>query len=649
MLHSFNHYLVVKGITRAKTLSLRIAHKILERSIISIQEENTHNNDNPVKLVHLFHVFSDLIPKASPEMFLDNLLRECAQILQFDAATIVLWESQIGFFNTIFNIPSDITLRGTLLKPEQGGLDGRLFRESDRNFIELTNYSKNMDVFPPMKSAAFQYAMGFSLSQPSGSVYSTICFYSYARTKRITPEEQAFILQIGLFLKIAISYGKIVEDSNAIKKISEEYRNLIDLILNASPDIIINIDLAGKIKFWNNAVAICTKYSTNEMLNQKIPLVLGENEGNFYQILGQVRLGHSQLNQHFLFAVKKESDQNIPDLTRIVNLSFFPVKSQKGEIDSILITGQDLSEKHALKQQLSEFNLALTQKEIALSQKEDELIKTQQELEAAEKLALIGALSEKLNHQINNPLMSMLNLLELLHQEIREQYEPKEYSSTKSFYTSVLQPYFVSLSQEGLRINSIMKSLRYFSVVAKDRHYRDNTDVIEALNQVLTEIRPQLVTKNIKLHYDKKIIQSQINGHFNQLKFVFSSILDNAIWAIENRGLIKEPGQIYITTNRVEINKIKYIQISIEDNGVGIVENDLPHLFDPFYTNWSSNPPDERKMDSVDQPIHVGLSLATVRVILFNHQAQIIVKSNQDIEKNKRTLVMMNFPEVEIS
>ena len=44
----------------------------------------------------------------------------------------------------------------------------------------------------------------------------------------------------------------------------------MDLLVNASPDLIINIDLTGKIKFWNQAAEQSTGFTAGEMMDKKL-------------------------------------------------------------------------------------------------------------------------------------------------------------------------------------------------------------------------------------------------------------------------------------------------------------------------------------------------------------------------------------------
>src|SRR5206468_10351855 len=68
-----------------------------------------------------------------------------------------------------------------------------------------------------------------------------------------------------------------------------------------------------------------------------------------------------------------------------------------------------------------------------------------------------------------------------------------------------------------------------------------------------------------------------------QMKQVFMNLILNAIQAM------KEGGSIYISTRSYSKNEAgqpeQYVQVEIRDTGVGIPEENLDHIFDPFFTS----------------------------------------------------------------
>ena len=91
----------------------------------------------------------------------------------------------------------------------------------------------------------------------------------------------------------------------------------------------------------------------------------------------------------------------------------------------------------------------------------------------------------------------------------------------------------------------------------------------------------------------------------NQIKQACVAILVNASEAVP------ENGEIIIATKNPDIDSIK---IEISDNGIGIPEDDMPHIFEPFFST---------KHDTSG----IGLGLAIVHGIVKSHNGKIEVKS----------------------
>ena len=78
-----------------------------------------------------------------------------------------------------------------------------------------------------------------------------------------------------------------------------------------------------------------------------------------------------------------------------------------------------------------------------------------------------------------------------------------------------------------------------------------------------------------------------------------------------------------------------HVRVTVHDNGCGINSEDLPRIFEPFFTNWVSG--DESKNS---QDIHIGLGLPTVKLVIENHHGMINVKSTLQ----KGTSFILDFP-----
>jgi len=97
-----------------------------------------------------------------------------------------------------------------------------------------------------------------------------------------------------------------------------------------------------------------------------------------------------------------------------------------------------------------------------------------------------------------------------------------------------------------------------------------------------------------------------VDGDPDQLKQVFLNLVTNAVQAMGAEG-----GTIIITTRASG----EYVQVSVADSGPGISVEDLPKVFDPFFTKRAEG---------------TGLGLTIVHRIIDEHEGRIEVESTPD-------------------
>ena len=123
----------------------------------------------------------------------------------------------------------------------------------------------------------------------------------------------------------------------------------------------------------------------------------------------------------------------------------------------------------------------------------------------------------------------------------------------------------IVLTKELLQLSKMEKSNEVIEVSKE-------TNIMEALKEVITNYR--LLYSNVNFILDDlgekeyKVLISK--EHFIQILII---ILDNAIkYSSENK-------KIQLSVTKID----SYLKIKIRDNGIGIPEEDLPHIFDRFY------------------------------------------------------------------
>ena len=143
----------------------------------------------------------------------------------------------------------------------------------------------------------------------------------------------------------------------------------------------------------------------------------------------------------------------------------------------------------------------------------------------------------------------------------------------------------------------------------------------------LSEVLKKAVDKMINLALKKKITietkfcDCQIRGDEDKLVELIVILLDNAI------KYSKENGVIRISSKK---SVGKRVHIDIQDQGAGIEENDLPHIFDRFFRGDKSR----------SQTEGYGLGLSIAKQIIEAHKGRIDVLSSKD----KGTIFTISLP-----
>jgi|TARA_B110000116_G_scaffold248910_1_gene242251 two-component system NtrC family sensor kinase len=242
---------------------------------------------------------------------------------------------------------------------------------------------------------------------------------------------------------------------------------------------------------------------------------------------------------------------------------------------------------------LEEKTLELFAANYELKAANETLLKQQRTLVKNEKLAALGELSAGIAHEINNPLafvISNINSLEdyccqfseVTHAAQKVSDSGKCGSEAADNLYKVLDKqdfnYIINDSKlifeevkEGLdRVKDIVTNLKSFSRTQSSD--RQDTDVKDCLLSALK-------IANNKLKYHCKVVQDfsptpSIYCNKNELTQVFLNIIINAAQAIPTQGIIT------LATRCSE----DYIIIDISDTGIGIPEEILDSIFNPFFT-----------------------------------------------------------------
>jgi two-component system NtrC family sensor kinase len=236
------------------------------------------------------------------------------------------------------------------------------------------------------------------------------------------------------------------------------------------------------------------------------------------------------------------------------------------------------------------------QLEYKVQRKTAELSEMQNELIHVERIASLGKLSSSVAHEINNPLSGILTYTKLVHKQLLklDMKEPEKSSMLK---------YLQVIEDETKRCGDIVKGLLDFS--RKDQHDFKAVHLHKILKDAFTLMEHQMKMSEINFYIDFSATSDLVQCSENQIKQACIAILLNASEAVS------ENGDILMKTSNPDKNNIK---LEIKDNGVGIPPEDLPHIFEPFFS-------------AKQKASGIGLGLAIVHGIIQSHKGRVDVES----------------------
>jgi PAS domain S-box-containing protein len=211
----------------------------------------------------------------------------------------------------------------------------------------------------------------------------------------------------------------------------------------------------------------------------------------------------------------------------------------------------------------------------------------------ADKLVLLGQLLAGVAHEIRNPLAAVNLNLQMLKREIKKETEQYDYISTALQGTE--------------RISRIVELTLNFSrpAVPEIKEIDINSLIPSSIELVQTELKK----KKIKIELDLNDKLPKVSADAKQMQQVLINLLKNAADSIKSIGTIKIKSYEELNiTNK----KDNFAVIALSDNGSGISREDLPKIFDPFFTRKSNG---------------TGLGLPITQRILHQHNGFIDVES----------------------
>lgn len=353
---------------------------------------------------------------------------------------------------------------------------------------------------------------------------------------------------------------EISGEAASLEEVTEHAEKFFDNV----PAAVITIDNTGKITTFNNVASAITGLDYNEVMNKNI------DDDVFKNMLPVTNLLSDGLNNGVVYAKHMVKIANSSNLNTAVLVNTSIQKDSRGNIMGV----------------------------IGIFRSAEELMKMEQSISRAKSLASLGVLSAGMAHEIRNPLTSIKGYAQYIKSELGENNELTDDVSV--------------IENEVDRLNGILTNFLEFARPEKPNLKSEDANTV--INRVVKLVKRDILPENIKIETELSDIP-YIYIDESQIERVIINLILNSIQAMPDGGVIK------LTTEKDNDN---YVNIIIEDNGIGIPKENYEKIFEPFFTTRNKG---------------TGLGLAICSRIIENHGGFIEVTS----AVNKGTRFILKF------
>lgn len=369
---------------------------------------------------------------------------------------------------------------------------------------------------------------------------------------RITPYSHHGIVE-GVIL--------LMDDITEQVRLNEEFNRIerhLASVVNYASDMVLSLDIHSNVLTWNPSATRIFGYSCHEAIGKNfLDFFDQESALNIQRVLVDQVAGRSSQKIAEWDIITKQGEK--------IRASWVcsPMFDNQMNTVGIVAIGRDLSEHQKL----------------------------QMELVRSQKSAALGVMAGGIAHEIRNPLAISSSSAQFL----------MENNITDEFRKECAEKIYSGIQRASGIIESLLKYARPSMNVDMEPL------VLSTLMQdTLLLIRNQAKIQKIKILSEIQDSSVMFRGIRNLIQQVFMNLFLNAIEAMPSGGTLT----IFMKKTPITVS------IYITDTGVGIAENEIGKIFDPFYTTMSTR-------------MSTGLGLALSYTIVKQHSGIIEVRSEK--------------------
>jgi len=367
-----------------------------------------------------------------------------------------------------------------------------------------------------------------------------------------------------------------IQKKGLLKKILREVRDEKELILNSITDCILYLNKSLKIKWANKA--------SKRIIGLSVSKIMGLTCRELFICDGKCT------DECPLLKCIKEKKFNEKIIgtknTKYWHLRVFPVCKETKKLCGILIIIRDITEKKILEEKVTR----------------------------TEKMEALGRLTGGITHDFNNILTVIKGYSELILQEM---------DKNNPFYNDVKE-----IFKASKRATELVEQIReFYKKTPSEKEIINLNKFINSSKSVLDHLIKENITINLYLNRELKYIECT-SSHIQQ---ILINLILNSRDAMPEGGTINiKTENVYIengyTTSYLEMEQGAYVMLEVSDTGIGMDEEIIKKIFEPFYTTKKNS--------------GTGFGLSTVYGIVKQYKGGITV----DSQPGKRTSFKIFLP-----
>lgn len=392
-----------------------------------------------------------------------------------------------------------------------------------------------------------------------------------------TPEDTQALSTLATFAAIALDNARLYAALTAVNRDLSALKDYNEDIVESVASGVVVIDASLRVSTWNSSMERISGIQREHALGKHFfGLVEELTDGGLHkQITGALDDGN-------LREVRNVTLKTVGGSEFIGYIRISTLRSDAGDVSGVILSVEDVTDK----------------------------VKMGEQLRRAERIRTVGEFAAGMAHEINNPIGIISACAEYLATKIEAEVpDPAKYVRRLRI-----------IEEEASRCSAIVRNLLVFARQSEFKQTR--VDLTSLVSDAMLLVSPRAHKERVEVALSLSDTPN-IVGDEHQLKQVFLNLFLNALEASSPGSRIEvstrfvgreeaDPAVLRQFAVSGSTDAEGYVEVCVADQGLGIREEDLNRIFNPFFTT---------------KPDGTGLGLAIFLSIVEGHGGQIHVDS----------------------